>query len=183
VSTTGRDTFVYTPRNGADVVTEFDVGDDKIDLARTNEPNDALSFATQVGANTVFNFDNGDTLTLQNVTKTSLTADNFFFAPPARATTAIPKALPHLPSVPAFTIHGINGIMRPELHLDPTGHIILDGPAAAFVAEYRLKSLYYGLPENTPVPPVHQFDPVLRPGQVQMGAVPARWREVATAVE
>jgi hypothetical protein len=54
-------------------------------------------------------------------------------------------------TVPAFTI---NGFTRPELHLDATGHIILDGPAAAAAAAYGTKFLYFGMPESTPIPPV-----------------------------
>lgn len=84
---TGQDTFVFAPGGGADVVTDFVAGAgivDRLDLmafAGIHNLNDALSFAAQVGANTVFNFGGGDTLTLQNVAKTSLTADDFAFAP------------------------------------------------------------------------------------------------------
>lgn len=54
-------------------------------------------------------------------------------------------------SVPAFTLQGIT---RPALNFDNAGNIILEPPAAAFVATYGLKALYWGLPSNTPVPPV-----------------------------
>jgi hypothetical protein len=54
-------------------------------------------------------------------------------------------------TVPAYTI---NGFTRPELQLDSTGHIVLDATAAAFAAAYGTKSLYLGLPANTPFPPV-----------------------------
>ncbi len=43
--------------------------------------------------------------------------------------------------LPAFTI---NGFTRPELHLDATGHIELDGAAAALAAQYGLEYLYLG---------------------------------------
>ena len=86
---TGHDTFVYAPGGGADVVTDFVAvrTADRLNLAAftgMHNRNDALSYASQVGANTVFNFGGGDTLTLQNVAKTSLAADNFVFAPPTR---------------------------------------------------------------------------------------------------
>ena len=87
---TGHDTFVYAPGGGADVVTDFVAGEgiaDRLNLAAftgMHNRNDALSYASQVGANTVFNFGGGDTLTLQNVAKTSLAADNFVLAPPTR---------------------------------------------------------------------------------------------------
>ncbi|MDO9381233.1 MAG: calcium-binding protein [Hyphomicrobiaceae bacterium] len=54
-------------------------------------------------------------------------------------------------TIPAFTI---NGFTRPELHLDATGHILLEGEAAAFAAAYGTKLLYMGVPESTPFPPV-----------------------------
>ena len=54
-------------------------------------------------------------------------------------------------TVPEFTI---NGFTRPELHLDATGHIILDASAAAAAAAYGTKFLYLGMPESTPYPPV-----------------------------
>ena len=40
----------------------------------------AMADAAQVGANTVFTIDANDTVTLDNVTKTSLTAGNFHFS-------------------------------------------------------------------------------------------------------
>jgi hypothetical protein len=52
---------------------------------------------------------------------------------------------------PAYTV---NGITRPALELDSTGHIILDPAAASFAAEYGMKYLYLGLQASTPYPPV-----------------------------
>ena len=40
--------------------------------------------ATQLGADTVFDFGAGNTITLQNVAKTNLVADDFVFAPLTR---------------------------------------------------------------------------------------------------
>lgn len=54
-------------------------------------------------------------------------------------------------TVPALTI---NGITRPALNFDNAGNIILEPAAAAFMGTYGLKALYWGLPANTPVPPV-----------------------------
>src|ERR1700737_946694 len=54
-------------------------------------------------------------------------------------------------TIPAYTI---GSITRPELHLDPSGNIVLDPAAQAFVDTYGLKSLYIGCPPNTPFPPV-----------------------------
>ena len=54
-------------------------------------------------------------------------------------------------SVPAYTI---GGITRPALFFDNAGNIILSPEAAAFAAAYGTKALYFGLPANTPYPPV-----------------------------
>ena len=48
----------------------------------------------------------------------------------------------------------IDGVVRPELHFDGAGDIILDPPAAAAAAAYGTKFLYAGLPDTTPYPPV-----------------------------
>jgi hypothetical protein len=48
----------------------------------------------------------------------------------------------------------INGVVRPELHFNAAGDIILDAPAAAAAAAYGTKFLYAGLPDTTPYPPV-----------------------------
>ncbi len=57
-------------------------------------------------------------------------------------------------TIPAFTI---GGFTRPELYLDPSGHIILDPVAQAFVDTYGLQYLYIGCPPGTPFPPVLGF--------------------------
>ncbi|WP_441238275.1 FG-GAP-like repeat-containing protein [Bradyrhizobium sp. 930_D9_N1_4] len=81
----GDDRFVFSPGYGADTITDFTAGaktDDKIDLTAFHTTlASALGKATQSGADTVFNFGNGDTLTLQNVNKASLNADDFVGAP------------------------------------------------------------------------------------------------------
>jgi hypothetical protein len=53
--------------------------------------------------------------------------------------------------IAAFTI---NGVTRPELHLNTTGQIILDEVATHSAEMYGLRFLYLGVPENTPYPPV-----------------------------
>ncbi|MCW2205021.1 hypothetical protein ABIF21_003808 [Bradyrhizobium elkanii] len=57
-------------------------------------------------------------------------------------------------TIPAYTI---GGLTRPELHLDPSGNIILDPAAQAFVNTYGLQYLYLGCPPGTPWPPVPGF--------------------------
>jgi hypothetical protein len=56
--------------------------------------------------------------------------------------------------VPAYTV---GGITRPELGMDPSGHIILDDAAASVAATYGLKFLYAGLPASTPFPAVAEI--------------------------
>ena len=81
---TGADTFVYADNGGADVVTDFNHGQgDQIDLTGVTGISslaDVLAIATQSGVNTVINFGGGNTLTLNNVTATNLTANDFIFA-------------------------------------------------------------------------------------------------------
>ncbi|WP_342725899.1 cadherin domain-containing protein [Bradyrhizobium sp. B097] len=57
-------------------------------------------------------------------------------------------------TIPAYSI---GGLTRPELHLDPTGHIILDPAAQAFADTYGLQYLYLGCPPGTLWPPIQGF--------------------------
>ncbi|EJN11689.1 Matrixin [Bradyrhizobium sp. YR681] len=79
------DFFVFNPGDGFDTITDFVAGahtDDRIDLtAFHTDLAHALGQAAQIGANTVFSFANGDTLTLQNVTKANLNLDDFVGVP------------------------------------------------------------------------------------------------------
>jgi Ca2+-binding RTX toxin-like protein len=142
------DTFIFGPGGGADTIVGFAPGagtEDRIDLKQFAAIQDftaVLALATQAGADTVLNFGAGNTVTLQNVTRTSLDADDFIFRGPQ---------LSNINTIPAFTF---NGVTRPELHLDATGHILLEGEAAVFAAAFGTKLLYMGVPESTPFPPV-----------------------------
>jgi hypothetical protein len=73
----GRDYFVVFANDGADVVTDFDVSQDWIDVRRVT-----LQSITQVGADTLISFGGANTLLLQNVSIPSLTLDNFIGALP-----------------------------------------------------------------------------------------------------
>src|SRR5882762_3840110 len=57
-------------------------------------------------------------------------------------------------TIPAYTI---GGFTRPELHLDSSGHIILDPAAQAFADTYGLQYLYLGCPPGTLWPPIPGF--------------------------
>ncbi len=82
----GNDTFVYS--TGRDTIYDFVAGAGGIDavdlrgVAGVLSLADVLARATQVGANTVIDFGGGNTLTLQNVTKTSLVSGDFLFSAP-----------------------------------------------------------------------------------------------------
>ena len=64
----GDDTFVFMPGSGADIVVDFAAGglQDSLDLS-AYEGTGITYNAAQVGADTVFTFSNGDTITLVNV--------------------------------------------------------------------------------------------------------------------
>ena len=77
----GDDRFVFKFGGGSDIVTDFTAGagtDDRIDLTAFRLTfGAALAHATQSGSNTVFNLSSVDTITLLNVNKTGLRADDF----------------------------------------------------------------------------------------------------------
>ncbi|MGE0574900.1 Calx-beta domain-containing protein [Reyranella sp.] len=92
VSGLGTDTIVFATGYGADVVTDFTPGTDKVNLSRVASLTDlaaVLAKASQVGKDTVIDLGNGDTLTLQNVDKASLTARDFGFASKSPTTVSI----------------------------------------------------------------------------------------------
>jgi Ca2+-binding RTX toxin-like protein len=78
----GADTFVLAhsdTNTGNDIVTDFQANDImQLSGQFAGSFIDAISHATQQGANTVFQFDH-ETITLNNVQLTSLTADNFTY--------------------------------------------------------------------------------------------------------
>ena len=84
----GDDFIVYRPGDGADTVFGLVTGagsEDRISLAAfasIGSLADVLSHATQVNADTVIDFGGGDTLTLRNVVRASLSADDFVLASP-----------------------------------------------------------------------------------------------------
>jgi len=77
----GADTFAFPSVMGHDEITNFDFTKDTLQFNATLFSNftAAMNDATQAGANTVLTIDANDTVTLDNVTKTSLAAGNFHF--------------------------------------------------------------------------------------------------------
>ncbi len=83
----GTDIFVYSAGFGNETITEFAAGDgathDTLQLslgAQFTSLAQVIAASTQVGANTVITIDAADTITLNNVNKSSLVASNFVFA-------------------------------------------------------------------------------------------------------
>jgi Ca2+-binding RTX toxin-like protein len=78
---TGHDTFAFPNVMGHDEVTNFGIARDTLQFNAALFGNFAATMAdaTQVGTNTVFTIDAGDSVTLDNVNKGSLTAANFHF--------------------------------------------------------------------------------------------------------
>jgi Ca2+-binding RTX toxin-like protein len=81
----GNDRFVFRMGDGSDTVTDFTAGGsaDHVRLAGWGASFDTfaevIAAADQVGADTVIDFGNGQTLTLQNVTLGNLTSADFLF--------------------------------------------------------------------------------------------------------
>jgi len=79
----GDDRFIYAPGYGADTIFGFAAGagsEDEVNLVAFSNAGtfaDVLARATQVGSDTVINFGGGDSLTLRNVARSSLAADDF----------------------------------------------------------------------------------------------------------
>ncbi|MEL7078389.1 MAG: spondin domain-containing protein [Cyanobacteria bacterium J06582_2] len=72
----GADLFAFT--GGTDIITDFETSD-RLDIsAFVGDTDLALGIATQDGHNTVFDFGDGDSLTLENFAVDELTTDNFF---------------------------------------------------------------------------------------------------------
>ena len=79
----GKDTYIYRPGSAADRFDSFVAGlntDDQVDISAFTSITSfaqVLSLATQVGEDTVIDFGGGDVLTLRNVLKNSLAAEDF----------------------------------------------------------------------------------------------------------
>ncbi|MEM9641161.1 MAG: hypothetical protein AAGA19_06640, partial [Pseudomonadota bacterium] len=78
----GADTFVFAEGSNADVVTDFDVSADAMDVSELGlTAEDALALAVQVGTvvdgDTLVDFGNGDSVLLEDVFVEDLSVDNF----------------------------------------------------------------------------------------------------------
>lgn len=99
----GDDRFIFRAGGGADVITDFASGFGGIDeislqgLGITSFAQ-AMAFAREDDGSTVFDFGNGDTLTLHNVRKANLVASDLGFADPAGEPPVVP--LPEVTPAP-----------------------------------------------------------------------------------
>ena len=79
----GSDTFVYSPGYGTDTITDFaHAQGDKIDLTNflnVHSSTEAIAFASQVSADTTFNFGVGSTLTVRNIAPSAFVTADFAF--------------------------------------------------------------------------------------------------------
>jgi len=64
----GADTFVFAPSDGQDIIKDFDLGLDMIDLTAHNLTSFNELSILIIGGDTVIDFNNGDTITIENVT-------------------------------------------------------------------------------------------------------------------
>jgi Ca2+-binding RTX toxin-like protein len=73
----GSDTFIFAPSSGDDTIVDFK-SEDVIDFNAFDFADDAvaLALASQTGADVVFDFGGGNTLTVQNFQKTDFADDN-----------------------------------------------------------------------------------------------------------
>lgn len=78
----GNDTFLFATNSERDIVIDFELANDLLDVsAFFEDAATALSAAIQVGSNTQLNFGNGDAALLLNVDADELTASNLILAP------------------------------------------------------------------------------------------------------
>jgi Ca2+-binding RTX toxin-like protein len=77
----GSDTFIFRAGFGKDVITDFAAGSDHVNFSSTlfSSFADVTAHAQQVGSNVVITYDADDTVTLNNVTLSSLQASDFLF--------------------------------------------------------------------------------------------------------
>ena len=74
------DVFVYGYADGRDVITDFTHGQDVVEIHGAANFTDLQVLMSQSGADTVIAFDPENTITLQNVQMTQLTAGDFIFS-------------------------------------------------------------------------------------------------------
>ncbi|MBB5661807.1 M10 family metallopeptidase C-terminal domain-containing protein [Brevundimonas halotolerans] len=130
----GNDVFVFQPGTGGDVIGDFTIGQDRIDLKAfgfANFADLAVNFS-QVGADGAINLGNGDFIVLHGVTMANLTAADFIFpgqASPADALAGILAADDARFAAPApAPTEGETGA-GPQVLPSAPGDLVFDGKA------------------------------------------------------
>jgi Ca2+-binding RTX toxin-like protein len=75
----GSDIFVFAADDGLDVITDFEVGRDKIEFTTSGLDYSDLTI-TQSGSNVRINYDDDDRITLNGISLSALNDNNFIFA-------------------------------------------------------------------------------------------------------
>ncbi|QOZ32426.1 S-layer family protein [Bradyrhizobium sp. CCBAU 53421] len=160
----GDDTYVFKAGSGSDVITDFIAGagtDDRIDLrsfkaAGIHDLAAVLALATQAGADTVIDF-GGNILTLDNVTKTDLSDDDFIFGGPSVTSVTTSGTGITAGSGDLNAGHVVTFTLTFDENVTVTGqpHLLLnDGGFASFVSGSGTNALTYqytvAAGENTP---------------------------------
>jgi hypothetical protein len=121
----GSDTFVINGSVGQDVITDFNTALDLIDLSAFYSNFSSVQAASsQQGANTVIQLGGGGTLTLDNVTMSSLQASDFTFTPALNGTATLTGS-----SANNFTAT-FGGVFR-QYTVWPKGMAVTGGPGGA----------------------------------------------------
>ncbi|MBO9502998.1 hypothetical protein J7346_14915, partial [Brevundimonas sp. A19_0] len=125
----GNDVFVFQAGTGGDVIGDFTIGQDRIDLRAFGFANfDQLKVNfSQVGADGAINLGNGDFIVLHGVTMASLTAAQFIFpgqASPAEALSGIIPADDARFNPPVQVATAAQDAVKPGLEADAGPQIL-----------------------------------------------------------
>lgn len=130
----GNDTFVFNARTGGDVIVDFTLANDRIDLSAFAQFTSFAALQTtfsQVGADGAINLSNGDFIVLNGVTMANLTAANFIL--PSQAAAAAPVLTEGKADEGPLVLPGVSddGFMLDLGKADPaSGPQVLPGPSS-----------------------------------------------------
>lgn len=138
----GNDTFVFNARTGGDVIVDFSLANDRIDLSAFAQFTSFAALQTtfsQVGADGAINLSNGDFIVLNGVTMANLTAANFIL--PSQAAAAAPALSEGKADEGPLVLPGVSddGFMLDLGKADPaSGPQVLPGPSSAVAGKVSL---------------------------------------------
>lgn len=138
----GNDLFVFSARTGGDVIVDFTLANDRIDLSAFAQFTSFAALQTtfsQVGADGAINLSNGDFIVLNGVTMANLTAANFIL--PSQAAAAAPALSEGKADEGPLVLPGVSddGFMLDLGKADPaSGPQVLPGPSSAVSSKVSL---------------------------------------------